>query len=144
MRVSTCWATVRKPRAYLHQAAKNEAAALARRQGRHLDMAHRAANHVERSAENVYHQRDIGIVRDSLIILPSAQREVMARAAQVTEPATSPRRSAPRFQPSGQTCDTDAKRSVPSLTVADPRYTPESGYTRSTSAGTHCQPLCDR
>ena len=45
----------------------------------HLDMAHRAANHVGRSAENVYDQRDIGIVRDSLIILPSAQREVMAR-----------------------------------------------------------------
>ncbi len=80
MRVFTRWATVQKPRAYLYQAARHEAAALAQRQRRHLDTPlRRAASHVERSAEDVYHQRDVGIVRDSLIVLPSGQREVMAR-----------------------------------------------------------------
>ena len=80
IRVSTRWTTVHKPRAYLYQAAKHEAAALARRQHSHLDTApHRAASHVERSAEDMYHQRDVGIVRDSLIVLPPGQREVMAR-----------------------------------------------------------------
>jgi RNA polymerase sigma factor (sigma-70 family) len=80
MRVFTRWATVQKPRAYLYQAARHEAAELAQRQRRHLDTPlRRAASHVERSAEDVYHQRDAGIVRDSLIVLPSGQRKVMTR-----------------------------------------------------------------
>ncbi|MGH3865291.1 MAG: sigma-70 family RNA polymerase sigma factor [Pseudonocardiaceae bacterium] len=80
LRVSTRWATVHQPRAYLYQAAKHEAAALAQRQRPHLDTPlHRATSHVERSAEDVYHQRDVDIVRDSLIALPPGQREVMAR-----------------------------------------------------------------
>ena len=78
--VSIRWATVGKPRAYLYQAAKHEAAALLRRQRAHPDIAlYREADHVERSAEDAYHQDDLSTVRDSLIILPPAQREVVAR-----------------------------------------------------------------
>jgi RNA polymerase sigma factor (sigma-70 family) len=75
-------ATVHKPRAYFYQAVKNEVAALARRQWGDLDTALRwAGSRVERSAaEDVYHQGEVGIVRDSLAILPPRQREVMAKA----------------------------------------------------------------
>ncbi len=76
--VSTYWATVDRPRAYLYQAAKHEAAALLRRQRRHPDPS-LPTGHVERSAEDAYHQGDVSIVRDSLIILPPAQREVVVR-----------------------------------------------------------------
>lgn len=73
---------VRNPRAYSYQAAKNEVAALAKRQRSDLDMALRwAGSQVERSAaEDVYHQGEVGIVQDSLAILPPRQREVMASA----------------------------------------------------------------
>ncbi|MGH3695298.1 MAG: sigma-70 family RNA polymerase sigma factor [Pseudonocardiaceae bacterium] len=74
--VSTRWSAVDKPRAYLYRAAKHEATAFLRRGRCHLDP---EAGHVERSAEDTYHQGDVSIVRDSLIILPPAQREVVAR-----------------------------------------------------------------
>jgi RNA polymerase sigma factor (sigma-70 family) len=80
-RVFARWAEVHMPRVYLYQAVKNEVAALARRQWGDLDSALRwAGSRVERSAsEDVYHQGEIGIVRDSLAILPPRQREVMAK-----------------------------------------------------------------
>jgi len=75
-------AEVQEPRAYCYRAVKNEVAALARRQRGGLDAALRwAGSQVEHSAtEDAYHQREVGIVRDSLTILPSRQREVMAKA----------------------------------------------------------------
>jgi RNA polymerase sigma factor (sigma-70 family) len=70
------------PRAYLYQAVKNEVATLARRRRGELDAALRwAGSQVDHSAvEDVYHQREVGIVRDSLTMLPRRQREVMAKS----------------------------------------------------------------
>lgn len=80
-RVFACRAEVHKPRAYFYQAVRNEVAALARRQRGDLNTALRwAGSRVERSAsEDVYHQDEVGIVQDSLAILPPRQREVMAK-----------------------------------------------------------------
>lgn len=74
-------AKVRDPRSYLYRIAKNEVAALARRQFRALDKAQRwMGSRVEcLAAEDVYHRRDVGLVRDSLVILPPRQREIMVR-----------------------------------------------------------------
>ncbi|MGH3872964.1 MAG: sigma-70 family RNA polymerase sigma factor [Pseudonocardiaceae bacterium] len=72
---------VQNPRAYLYRAVLNEGAALARRQRGDLSTALRWANsQVERcAAEDVYHRGEVGIVLDSLAILPPRQREVMVR-----------------------------------------------------------------
>lgn len=81
MQVFARWATLHNPRAYLYQAAKNEVAALVRRQRRDLDGTRRwAGSQGECSAaEDVYHLGEVSIVRDSFIALPPRQREVMAR-----------------------------------------------------------------
>jgi RNA polymerase sigma factor (sigma-70 family) len=78
------WAQVRDPRSYLYRIAKNEVAARARRQFRDVDKAQRLmGGRVEcLAAEDVYHQRDVGLVRDSLVVLPPRQREVMVRIYQ--------------------------------------------------------------
>ncbi len=80
MQVFAHWATLHNPRAYLYRAARNEVAALARRQLHDLDRALRwAGNQGECSAaDDAYHQGEVGVVRDSLAILPPRQREVMA------------------------------------------------------------------
>ncbi len=73
------WVMVRDPRSYLYRTAKNEVAALARRQFRAVDKAQRwRGSRAEcLAAEDVYHQRDVGLVRNSLVILPPRQQEVM-------------------------------------------------------------------
>jgi RNA polymerase sigma factor (sigma-70 family) len=80
MQVFARWATLHNPRAYLYRAARNEVAALARRQLRDLDRALRLAGSQGEcsAAEDRYHQGEVGVVRDSLIVLPPRQREVMA------------------------------------------------------------------
>lgn len=81
MQMFARWPKVQDPRAYLYRATRNEVVVLARRHLRYLDSAQRwAGSRVESfAAEDVYHLRDVGVVRDSLVILSPRQREVMVR-----------------------------------------------------------------
>jgi RNA polymerase sigma factor (sigma-70 family) len=84
MQVFARWASVRDPRSYLYRVAKNEVAALVRQQlaylGKTQPWTGRQGGCL--AAEDVYHQGDVRLVRDSLIILPPRQREVMVRIYQ--------------------------------------------------------------
>src|SRR5206468_2376453 len=81
MQMFARWPKVQDPRAYLYRATRNEVVVLARRHLRYLDRAQRwAGSRVESfAAEDLYHLRDVGVVRDSLVILSPRQREVMVR-----------------------------------------------------------------